>query len=224
MLWDIAVQKTYQNRFRTFELNIKLKSEAKRLVLFGPSGSGKTQFLKMLSGLITPDTGHIRFFSEEFFDSAKGILKPPQKRQLVYVFQEYALFPHLTVIQNIGFSLYKNWINPPKNIYLPEIDKWLEKFELKPLAYQFPHQLSGGQSQRVALARALVMSPKALLLDEPFSALDESLRNSLRQELSELQTMLGVPMVLISHNKEDVMHFGEEIIHLSDGKIISLHI
>ena len=221
MLWDVSVQKTYRSQYRQFDIDISLQSNAKRLVLFGPSGAGKSQFLKMLSGLITPDYGHIRFCNNDLYNQAKAILTSPQERQLVYVFQEYALFPHLTVVQNIGFSLYKNWLNPPRDFESPEVEKWLHKFDLKALAYQYPHQLSGGQSQRVALARALVMSPKALLLDEPFSALDESLRNALRQELSDLQTQLNIPMVLISHNRKDVEQFGEEVISLLQGKIIS---
>lgn len=221
MLWDISVKKTYQSRYRHFEINIRLQSDAKRLVLFGPSGAGKTQFLKMLSGLTTPESGFIRFSSSDMYDHASGILKTPQERRLVYVFQEYALFPHLNVVQNIGFSLHKNWLNPGKNTPSSEVEKWLDKFELKSLAFQYPHQLSGGQSQRVALARALVMSPNALLLDEPFSALDESLRHALRDELSDLQQQLSIPMVLISHNPEDVLKFGDEIVTLAHGKITS---
>lgn len=221
MLWDVSVKKTYQSRHRQFEINIHLQSDAKRLVLFGPSGAGKTQLLKMLCGLTHPDSGHIRFSSKDMFNHASGVRKTPQERRLAYVFQEYALFPHLNVVQNIGFSLSKHWLNPAKHIHSPEIEKWLDKFDLKSLAYQYPHQLSGGQSQRVALARALVMSPEALLLDEPFSALDESLRQALRDELSDLQSQLSVPMVLISHNPEDVLKFGDDIVTLSHGKITS---
>ena len=220
MLWDINIQKSYKSRDRDFEIDICFQSDSKRLVLFGPSGAGKTQVLKMLSGLVKPDSGHIQFLNNELFHSEKRIHLPPQQRQLAYVFQNYALFPHLTVVQNMAFSLYKNWINPPKHPPSPQVDHWLDKLELKPLAHLYPHQLSGGQGQRVALARALIMSPQAVLLDEPFSALDEKLRNNLRQELVDLQTHLSLPMILISHHPEDVSAFGHEIIYLSHGQVV----
>ena len=220
MLWDINIQKTYKTGDRHFAIDVCFTSDSTRLVLFGPSGAGKTQVLKMLCGLVWPDQGHVRFLHNELFNSYERIRLTPQQRQLAYVFQNYALFPHLTVVQNIAFSLQKNWLNPSKHSASAQVDDWLEKLELKPLAYQYPHQLSGGQAQRVALARALVMSPKAVLLDEPFSALDEKLRTSLRQELVDLQTHLATPMVLISHHPEDVKSFGKEIIYLADGKMV----
>jgi molybdate transport system ATP-binding protein len=221
MLWDVAVQKTLQNAHRHFEINIAFQSDAQRLVLFGPSGAGKTQLLKMLSGLANPDSGHIRFSHIDLFNSSEQICKSPQQRALAYVFQEYALFPHLTVRQNISFSLRKSWLNPGRQFVDPEVDKWLNKFQLSPLADQYPHQLSGGQSQRVALARALVMKPKAILLDEPFSALDDSLRQTLRQELREVQALMDIPMILISHNPDDVKYFGDDIIEIAQGQKVS---
>ncbi len=218
MLWDVSVQKKFSSAHRQFEINLSFQSNAKRLVLFGPSGAGKTQLLKMLSGLTTPDSGHIRFAHIDLFNASKQICQTPQERALAYVFQEYALFPHLTVRQNISFSLHKSWFNPGKQFVNAEVDKWLNKFQLTPLADQYPHQLSGGQSQRVALARALVMQPRAILLDEPFSALDEHLRQTLRQELNEVQTLMDIPMILISHNPDDVKSFGDDIIEIAQGQ------
>ncbi len=218
MLWDVSVQKKFSSAHRQFEINLSFQSNAKRLVLFGPSGAGKTQLLKMLSGLTTPDSGHIRFAHIDLFNASKQICQTPQERALAYVFQEYALFPHLTVRQNISFSLQKSWFNPGKQFVHAEVDKWLNKFQLTPLADQYPHQLSGGQSQRVALARALVMQPRAILLDEPFSALDEHLRQTLRQELNEVQTLMDIPMILISHNPDDVKSFGDDIIEIAQGQ------
>lgn len=220
MLWDVSLQKTYASKQHQFDLDVSFQSHAARLVLFGPSGAGKTQILKMLSGLTTPDHGHIRFNNITLFDQSQGVCTSPQERALAYVFQEYALFPHLTVMQNIAFSLSKSWFNPAQHFTHPDVEHWLDKFELRPLAHQYPHQLSGGQSQRVALARALVMRPQAILLDEPFSALDESLRQSLRQELSQVQTQLNIPMILISHNPDDVESFGDEIIEISKGRVV----
>jgi molybdate transport system ATP-binding protein len=221
MLWNISIQKQYQTAKRTFALDVQLQSNAQRLVLYGPSGAGKTQLLKILAGLVEPDTGFIHFSNSVLFDRQQSIHAPPQTRRLAYMFQDYALFPHLTVVQNIGFSLTKGWLNPPRHRTPPEVEVWLEKFDLQPLADQYPHQLSGGQSQRVALARALVMSPNALLLDEPFSALDDRLRHSLREALSDLQAQLSIPMILISHNQEDVRWFGDDIVHLSQGKVVT---
>ena len=222
MLWDVSVQKTFKSANRHFEINLSFQCDAKRLVLFGPSGAGKTQLLKMLSGLAMPDHGHIRFNEIDLFNSSKQICTTPQQRSLAYVFQEYALFPHLTVRQNISFSLNKSWLNPRRYFVHPDVDKWLNKFQLIPLADQYPHQLSGGQSQRVALARALVMQPNAILLDEPFSALDESLRQTLRQELSEVQALMSIPVILISHNPDDVKSFGDDIIEIANGHKISV--
>ena len=221
MLWDVSLQKSFKSKQHQFELDVSFQSNAARLVLFGPSGAGKTQILKMLSGLTTPDQGHIRFNNITLFDESLGICTTPQERALAYVFQEYALFPHLTVMQNIAFSLSKSWFNPAQNFTHPDVDHWLDKFELRTLAHQYPYQLSGGQSQRVALARALVMRPKAILLDEPFSALDESLRQNLRRELSQVQAQLNIPMILISHNPDDVESFGDETIEIAAGHVVT---
>ncbi len=223
MLWDVSVQKKFNSANREFAIDITFQSNAPRLVLFGPSGAGKTQLLKMLSGLTTPDSGHIRFKHIDLFNLNERINQTPQQRSLAYVFQDYALFPHLTVRQNITFSLDTSWLNPRRQFVHPEVDKWLDKFQLMPLADQYPHQLSGGQSQRVALARALVMQPQAILLDEPFSALDEQLRQTLRQELSEVQALTDIPMILISHNPDDVTIFGDDIIEIAHGQKVSQH-
>ena len=221
MRWHISIQKQYRTAKRTFELNVQFQSNAQRLVLYGPSGAGKTQVLKMLAGLVKPETGFIHFSNNVLFDSLQRIHVSPQNRRLAYMFQNYALFPHLTVAQNIAFSLQKGWFNPARPLTPPAVANWLEKFDLQALADQYPHQLSGGQSQRVALARALVMSPNALLLDEPFSALDDHLRQALRQALTELQAQLSIPMILITHHDEDVRWFGDDIIHLSEGKVLT---
>jgi len=217
-VWNIAIEKEYVGKNRIFKMDVSIQSNAERLVLFGVSGSGKTQLLRMLSGLVRPDQGSIEFEGKTLFNQSTSINLSPQERSLAYVFQEYALFPHLTVMQNIAFSVNKGWLNKSQSFVNEDVESWLEKFELKNLAYQYPHQLSGGQSQRVALARALVCQPKALLLDEPFSALDDGLRKALRSELYELQKQLSIPMILISHNLDDVHSFSDELIQIREGR------
>jgi molybdate transport system ATP-binding protein len=137
------------------------------------------------------------------------------------VFQDYALFPHLTVRQNIAFPLVRGWLNPRRRYHHEQIDYWCEAFQLAHLADQYPHELSGGQKQRTALARALVTQPRALLLDEPFAALDPGLRARMRGELKDLQHRLQVPMVLITHDPEDAAVFGDHVVDLCEGRIAS---
>ena len=218
LLWNIQLKKRYQNELRSFELDIQLQSQAKRLVLFGPSGAGKTQILKMIAGLIQPDDGLVQLNGEILLDTQSGIDQAPQKRALAYVFQDYALFPHLTVRQNIAFSTNKTWFNKGRSYTTADVDEWMGKLQLTALANHYPHQLSGGQSQRVALARALVSRPKGLLLDEPFAALDQHLRRTLREELRVLLQQVDIPMILISHDQEDVDLFGEELVSIEAGK------
>jgi len=204
----------------SFNLDVQLQSNAKRLVLYGPSGAGKTQILKMISGLVSPDSGLVQLNGETLLDTQHGISKAPEKRALAYVFQDYALFPHLTVQQNIAFSTNKTWFNKGRSYMTSDMHEWMDKLHLLDLAKHYPHQLSGGQSQRVALARALVSKPQGLLLDEPFAALDQGLRCRLREELQALLQQLDIPMILISHDQEDVNLFGEQVIAIENGRNI----
>jgi molybdate transport system ATP-binding protein len=220
MIWDVAVRKVLRQGRRSFALDVAFASDAKRLVLFGPSGAGKSQTLQLLAGLSAPDSGHVRIAGRTLFDDAKRIALPPQQRGLAYLFQDYALFPHLTVLQNIGFSLRRAWTNPGRDLRDEAVARWLRAFELEPLAHQYPAQLSGGQRQRVALARALVSEPRALLLDEPFAALDRALRLRLRAELLELQARLDIPMLLITHDEDDIARFAQQVVAIRDGRSV----
>ncbi|MFZ6799540.1 ATP-binding cassette domain-containing protein [Undibacterium sp. Di24W] len=222
MEFDLHLHKTlghnYHHSHGQFVLDVRLQTQAQRIVIFGESGSGKSLSLQAIAGLMTPDHGHIRIGGRTLFDSAQPCFVKPQERAFAYVAQDYALFPHLNVQQNIAFGLNKSWRNPSKKIQNAEVELWLQRFELTSLAQQYPHQLSGGQKQRTALARALISRPKALLLDEPFAALDTGLKQRMREELAQLQSMLAIPMMLISHDEQDVEQFGDEVLHLHQGR------
>ena len=217
--WDLSLKKQLRTGVGPFTLEVGFRSAAQRLVLYGPSGAGKTQTLRMIAGITPPDSGWVRVAGRTLFDAAAGLNLSPQQRQVGYVFQDYALFPHLTVRQNIAFALRRGWRNPLRREPLPEADRWIEQFGLKEVAAQLPHQISGGQRQRTALARALVTRPTALLLDEPFAALDKALRHRLREELLELQTSLQLPLLLITHDEDDVDRLAQEVVHLDAGRV-----
>lgn len=219
MQLDIDLQKTLKSAKRSFRLQVRFQTDSQRLVILGPSGSGKSLLLKAIAGLMRPDRGHIRLDGTPLFDRAAKLDLPTQARQIAYLFQDYALFPHLNVRQNIGFGLSRGLLNPRASLQHEAVDYWLDAFELRPVADQLPDELSGGQRQRTALGRALIAKPKALLLDEPFSALDPQLRTHMRRELDDLQRRLQVPMLLITHDPEDAEVFGDQVLHLRDGMI-----
>lgn len=218
--WDIAIEKTLGRGEHCFRLDVAFRSNASRLVLFGPSGAGKSVTLMAIAGLLHPDAGHVRVEGRTLYDQVTRTFIAPRDRALGYLFQDYALFPHLTVRQNVAFGLASGVRNPSKRFEHPQLREWLKTLELEPLADRFPEQLSGGQRQRTALARALVNRPRALLLDEPFSALDGPLRRRLRHELFDLQKRLAIPTILITHDEADVEWFAEEVIHIEAGRVI----
>jgi molybdate transport system ATP-binding protein len=204
---------------RHFQLDAAFTSSSRRIALFGPSGAGKSLTLRAVAGLLRPDAGRIEINGRVLFDSQAGICLPAQARRVAYLFQDYALFPHLTVAQNIAFGLRRGWRNPPRREVGPEARRWVDAFELGAIVGSYPGEISGGQKQRVALARALMLQPDILLLDEPFSALDAHLRGRMRQELSTLQRQLDVPMLLITHDPADVDALADEVFEVRDGKV-----
>jgi molybdate transport system ATP-binding protein len=220
VIWNIDFAKRLQHGSFTFELAVAFKSDAPRLVLFGPSGAGKTQSLKIMAGLVRADRGHARVSGRTLFSSAEGVRLSPQQRRLAYVFQDYALFPHLTVRQNIAFARRSGWANPPRLVRDAAVDRWIETFHLQSVAEHYPHQISGGQRQRTALARSLMNEPTALLLDEPFAALDKGLRHRLREDLAELQRELRIPMLMITHDDDDVRTLADHVVHLRAGRVV----
>ncbi len=182
------------------------------LTLFGKSGSGKTTLLRVLAGLENPDSGEIKVGDEVWFDSGKKINLPPQKRGVGFVFQDYALFPNMSVKKNLIFALK----NPNERARVDEI---LEIMELENLSLMMSDQLSGGQKQRVAVARALVSSPKLLLLDEPLSALDHAMRVKLQDELLAVHKKFDVTSILVSHDVSEVFKLSSRVFKISLGDI-----
>jgi molybdate transport system ATP-binding protein len=195
------------------ELNIQTEiEEGELLCLFGPSGSGKTTLLRILAGLVKPDQGRIVFGDTVWFDSNKRICLQPQQRHVGFMFQDYALFPNMTVEGNIRYAQQKKE---------PEaVAEMLDLFELTALAGRKPHQLSGGQKQRVALARALASKPRLLMLDEPLSALDTEMRLALREEIRKAHQLLHSMSLMVSHDVNEILSLGTSVLVLRNGQVV----
>lgn len=220
-VWDVRLRKQLRHADSRFDMDLGFSSHAARVVLFGPSGAGKTQTLRMIAGITRPDDGRVAVAGRVLYDRAAGVSLPAPQRRLATMFQDYALFPHLTVRQNIGFGLRRGWRNPSLRRRDPQVEAWIGRFGLQAVAGHYPQQLSGGQRQRTALARALVTEPAALLLDEPFAALDRALRRQLRGELLQLQQALQLPLLLITHDEEDVEILAEQVVQLAGGRVMA---
>lgn len=180
--------------------------------IYGPSGAGKTTILKILAGLVHPEQGKIEVNNTTWLDTSRRVNLPPQQRSIGFVFQDYALFPHMTVLQNLMYAAGKNGDTK-------YIDKLLHLVKMEAFGNAKSAQLSGGQQQRIALIRALVRKPQLLLLDEPFSALDDVMRRELRAELYYIQQQLSITTLLVSHDIGEVYTLASGIIHLEHGKI-----
>lgn len=217
---DVAIRRKLVAAERSFDLDVAFSSDSRRIVLHGPSGSGKSMTLRAIAGLMTPDAGRIVVNDRVLFDAVAGTNLEPQARQLGFLFQDYALFPHLNVMQNVAFGLVSGVFNARRGARDERVLAMLAAFELDHVARSFPSQLSGGQRQRVALARALVTAPALLLLDEPFAALDARLRVRMREELLALQQRLGLNLLMITHDPADVEALGEHVLDIRDGRIV----
>ncbi|SHG25923.1 ABC transporter ATP-binding protein [Flagellimonas flava] len=211
---EIKLQKALNGPEGPMMLSLDIAIDKGKLVtLYGPSGAGKTSTLRILSGLLKPDNGYIAVDGRIWLDTAKGIDLKPQERGIGYVFQDYALFPHLTIRQNLEFGLKKS---QPREV----VSELIHIMELENIQDRKPNTLSGGQQQRVALARALVQRPKLLLLDEPLSALDFGIRLKLQNYLQEVHKTYGLTTVLISHDIGEILKLSDWTFKLHHGKVI----
>lgn len=212
---ELDLQKRLFGAGGCFELKVHLSIPKNAIVaLTGPSGAGKTTLLRLLAGLDRPDAGTIKVQGKTWFDQAIGIHLPPQKREIGFVFQNYALFPTMSVRKNLSYAA--------ANRNFPQIERLLKMMGLEEFRDRLPHQLSGGQQQRVALARALVRRPKILLLDEPLSALDPVMRARLQKEILMLQRELDLTVLLVSHDQNEIQRLASTVLRIDQGRIQNL--
>lgn len=204
------VSKTFGTYQALSQINLEIKNGS-LVGLLGPSGSGKSTLLRILAGLEIPDSGRI------WLEGQDATKFPLQQREIGFVFQNYALFPHLTVAKNISFGLDVR--NIDITIKKQRVNELLQLVQLEKFADRYPHQLSGGQRQRIALARALAVEPKVLLLDEPFAALDAKIRKQLRSWLRTLHQQIPVTTVFVTHDHQEAMELAHEIVLLENGRI-----
>lgn len=209
---NVEISKKLQH----FELDVQFSIENEIVVLFGPSGSGKTTILNNLAGLSHPDKGNIHLNDVTFYSPDKKTL-PVQKRKIGYLFQDYALFPHMTVVKNIFYGVGKK----QSKDYLEMILSLIEELGIGHLLSKYPKQISGGEKQRVALTRALATEPQLLLLDEPFSALDNNTRLQCHDQLLTLHKKWNIPVLLVTHNLEEARKLGDRILFIEKGKFVN---
>ncbi len=208
---ELDIRKKLLGAQGEFSLELKFSVAAGEIItLFGESGTGKTTLLRCLAGLSEPDSGHIRVNGEAWFEGKSRL--PVQRRRVGYMFQDYALFPHMSVRANVEFALRRG-------ANRQRASELIEMMALGELQHRKPHTLSGGQQQRVALARALAAEPQLLLLDEPFSALDHETRLRLQDEVLRLQRHFGITTVLVSHDVSEVYRLSKRVLVMEQGRI-----
>ena len=209
-LLEVSIKK----KLAFFDLDISFTLKKGLLAVQGFSGSGKTTTLDCISGINTPDSGYIKLNDKYMYSSDEKINIKPKNRHIGYVFQNYALFPNMKVKENILFGVDKK--NKDNVEYAMDLS---ERMKIEHLLYRYPSDISGGEKQRVAFARALAVKPKILLMDEPFSALDEDLKQRLYQDFLEFKSNEKIPMILITHNNTEAKILSDEIIYVENGKI-----
>lgn len=199
-----------------FSLAVSLDFGPGLSVLFGPSGSGKTTVLSALAGLLRPERGRVELAGRVLFDAAERIDLPPDARQVALVFQSLALFPHLDALSNVAYGVPRTHSRAER---VASAGEWLARMRVAHLSHRYPSSFSGGEAQRVALARALASAPRALLLDEPFSALDRGLARELGAELREYVEALSLPVVLVTHDRVLSRELGSQVTLLRAGRV-----
>jgi molybdate transport system ATP-binding protein len=201
-----------------FTLDAAFTTRTSVTVLSGASGSGKTTILSMLAGLRRPDRGRIRLDSTVLFDSAAGINLPPEARRIGYVFQDYLLFPHLSVRRNLLYG----WRRRPADARPPSLERVVEVLELGDLLDRLPHALSGGQRQRIALGRALLCGPRLLLLDEPLASVDEVLRERVLGYIEQVLHEWDIPTLYVTHNALEAERLARQVVRVEAGRVTSI--
>lgn len=206
----MALDVTVRKRRHDFDVDVSFSCKGgEMLVLVGPSGAGKTTIVRLIAGLDQPDEGRIACGDEIWADMDKGIHQPTRNRRLGYVFQDYPLFPHLTLGANAAFSSQNG----------AKVDRLMKRFGIHHLRNHKPNQVSGGERQRCAICQALAREPRALLLDEPFSALDVTTRRLLRDDIVELKGRLGIPMIYVTHDISEALAIADALVPVVSGKI-----
>jgi molybdate transport system ATP-binding protein len=201
-----------------FTLDASFSTQTSVTVLSGPSGSGKTTVLSILAGLRQPQHGCIRLDSTVLFDSATSVHLPPEARRIGYVFQDYLLFPHLSVRRNLLYG----WRRRPLEARPPSLERVVEVLELGDALDRLPYTLSGGQQQRVALGRALLCGPRLLLLDEPLASVDEALRERVLDYLEQVLREWDIPMLYVTHNAAEAERLARQVVRLERGRVTSI--
>ncbi len=199
----------------TFTLDVTFIAEAGITILFGPSGSGKTTTLRAIAGIIKPDQGSIKVGDCTFFDSGAGINISIQERRVGYVFQDYALFPHLTAGQNVSYGIK----NQAAGFRRERARTMLALFKVEHVIHRYPQNMSGGEQQRIALARALASDPSVVLLDEPLSAVDVETRSGLLDEIAVAQARVGIPFIYVTHNTSEAIRLGAQVVVVDQGNV-----